>query len=187
MMKVENVHNPASFGALLLLSACLGLAGCQSIEVQKETADTTSVTVPGTGTAGAGGDLLAMRKEAEGHYQAGNYPKALPLYEGLTQRMPKDALSWFQLGNVQARLKQNDPAIKSYERAVQLDPKLSKAWHNMGLLQLQQSANSFTQMAELTNQDDPLSGRAIKMSQGTLALLDKDPKVASQVARVERN
>lgn len=160
---------------LVVLMASLGLAACQGLEIREDgeqlvKGDNTSAEAAGPKV---GGDLLVMRKEAEQHYEAKDYAKALPLYERLVKGAPKDALSWFQLGNVQARLKLNNEAIKSYEQAVQLDPNLSKAWHNMGFLQLQQSANSFTQMAQLTREDDPLSDRAMKMSQGTLALLDK--------------
>jgi tetratricopeptide (TPR) repeat protein len=166
---------------LLVLMASLGLAACQGIEPRDETADATrdsgTLIKGGTDSKDTSGseDLLAVRNEAERLYRAKDYAKALPVYERLVSRVPKDALSWFQLGNTQARLQQNDQAIKSYEKAVQFDPALSKAWHNMGLLQLRQSANSFTQMAQLTREGDPLAGRAITLSQGTLALLDKNP------------
>lgn len=178
-MQTNSRHRPLTAGGIttMLLVVSLGLAGCQSAPSREADPDRVAVATPSP-VKGAG-DLLVMRKEAEQLYRAKDYAKALPLYENLTRRAPKDALTWFYLGNVQARLQQNDQAIKSYERAVQYDPGLSKAWHNMGLLQLRQSANSFTQMAQLTKSGDPLSGRAIHLSQGTLALLDKGPANAT--------
>ena len=183
-MQTDSRLRPLVAGCIttLLLTVSLGLAGCQSAPSRDGAQDAMSPAVPSTGKMAdvrGGGDLLVMRKEAEQLYRAKDFAKALPLYENLSRRAPKDALTWFYLGNVQARLQQNDQAIKSYERAVQYDPGLSKAWHNMGLLQLRQSANSFTQMAQLTKSGDPLSGRAIHLSQGTLALLDKGPANAT--------
>lgn len=170
-------------GPLVILMASLGLAACQGLEMRDDWAGDDKMTGVEVGKPKAGGDLLAIRKEAEQHYEAQDYAKALPLYERLVKGVPGDALSWFQLGNVQARLKLNNQAVKSYEQAVQLDPNLSKAWHNMGLLQLQQSANSFTQMAQLTKEEDPLSDRAMKMSQGTLALLDRKAEAGAAKAK----
>jgi tetratricopeptide (TPR) repeat protein len=139
--------------ALLLLTA---LTGCQPGQVREGEPQ---------------GDLIELKQQAEAAYGAKDYAKALPLYQRLAAQVPKDGMIWFRLGNVQARLNRPTEAIASYEKAVLLDPSLSRAWHNMGLLQLRQSANSFTQMAELTRPGDPLSPRAVQLSEGTLNLL----------------
>lgn len=143
------------FAVLCLLSALL-LSGCQSLANRSD--------VGGT-------DLIKLKQQAEAAYQDRNYAKAETLYQQLADGVSKDAFIWFRLGNVRARLNRPAEAIAAYEKAVLLDPSLSKAWHNMGLLQLRQSANSFTQMAQLTRPEDPLAPRALKLSEGTLKLL----------------
>ncbi|MBF0256060.1 MAG: tetratricopeptide repeat protein [Gammaproteobacteria bacterium] len=149
--------------ALLLLMA---LTGCQPGQVREGEPQ---------------GDLIELKQQAEAAYGAKDYAKALSLYQRLAAQVPKDALIWFRLGNVQARLNRPADAIASYEKAVLLDPSLSRAWHNMGLLQLRQSANSFTQMAQLTRSGDPLAPRAMQLSEGTLTLLGKG-KASSSAA-----
>jgi len=102
----------------------------------------------------------------------------LPLYIKLAETVKSDAALWFRLGNVQAHLKLMDQAIKSYELAVQFDSGFSMAWHNMGLIQLRQTANSFTQMLQMIKPNDPLYPRALFLAEGTLKLLSK--KIADE-------
>ena len=124
--------------------------------------------------ASAGQDLLPLRREAASAYQSKDYAKALPLYETLVQRVPTDALLWFRLGNLRARLKQPDQAILAYRRAVELNPALDKAWHNMSILYLRQATNSLTQMLQHTDPRGPLYSRALKLSDGVIRLLEGD-------------
>ena len=78
---------------------------------------------------------------------------------------------WLRTGNTHARLNQPQDAIRCYREALKNDPRLAKAWHNMGIIQLRQAANTFTRMVQHIGPDDPLYPRAIGMSEATLEVL----------------
>ena len=128
------------------------------------------------------GDLIKLRMKADKAYQNKRYTEAVKLYRMLIAKDTKDAIVWFRLGNIYARTKQPKKAVEAYEKSVYMDSSLSKAWHNMGIVQLQQSANSFTQMAEIVTPRDPLYKKAQKMSRGTVALLTEKQKSEKKVA-----
>lgn len=117
------------------------------------------------------GDLFKLQEQAARSYQKKKYQAALPVYTQLTQRAPGDALTWFQLGNVQAHLKHPDAAIKAYRQALTLNPKLARAWHNMGLIQLREAAATYTEMAANIPPVDPLQADALHNAQVLLQLL----------------
>lgn len=117
--------------------------------------------------------LMAIRMEAVQAYQQRDYQTALPLYIQLTNAVTTDPELWFQLGNIHARLRQPEPAIEAYRAALKLNPRFSKAWHNMGVVQIQQSTNTFTQMLQNTPVNDPLYARGEAISQQLLTILGK--------------
>ncbi|WP_052761187.1 tetratricopeptide repeat protein [Sedimenticola thiotaurini] len=117
--------------------------------------------------------LMSIRTEAIDTYQRRDYQAALPLYIHLTNEVTTDPELWFQLGNIYARLKQPEPAIEAYRAALKLNPRYSKAWHNMGVVQIQQSTNTFTQMLQNTPIHDPLYARGEAISQQLLTILGK--------------
>jgi len=123
--------------------------------------------------------LMTVRKEAIEAYQRRDYQTALPLYTRLTSEVPIDPELWFQLGNIHARLQQPQPAIAAYQAALKLNPSYSKAWHNMGVVQIQQSANTFTQMLQNTPVHDPLYVRGEAISQQLLSILDRKPAASN--------
>ena len=141
----------------LILPLALVLAGCATSNLRED---------PGAG------DLMELRKEAARVYQEHEYAKALPLYQALVERVPNDPYLWFRLGNVQAYLKQPDPAIAAYREAVRLSPKMDKAWHNMAILYLRQAANSLTQMLQHTDPKGVLYPKAVQLSDGVIQLLE---------------
>lgn len=119
-------------------------------------------------------DLVTLRQHAASTYQEREYTKALPLYEMLVAQVPDDGLLWFRLGNLRTRLKQPDQAIEAYRRAVQLNPRLDKAWHNLSILYLRQATNSLTQMLQYTDPKGPLYPKALKLSEGVVQLLESE-------------
>ncbi len=141
---------------VLILCLLWSLAGCANLP----------------GPTAAGGDLFKLQEQAARNYQKKNYQAALPLYTQLSKRVPGDALTWFQLGNVQAHLKHPDAAIKAYRQALTLNPKLARAWHNMGLIQLREAAATYTEMAANVPPVDPLQADALHKAQVLLQLLD---------------
>lgn len=116
--------------------------------------------------------LLEQRKLAARFYQKKDYRDALPVYERLVEEIPDDALLHFRLGNLYAHLKQPDRAVAAYRRAVQLNPRMDKAWYNMSVVQLRQAANSLTQMLHYTDPKRPLYQRAMRLSESVVDLLE---------------
>ena len=145
---------------LILISFILFLSGCNT-NPNKENVDTKN-------------NLILERKEAANAYANKDYKKALPLYKALIKKIPNDALLWHRLGNIHARENRPNEAISAYRKAVSFEPKLSVAWHNMGILELRKAANSFTQMLQTIQTNDPLRPRALKYSEGIINLLSND-------------
>ena len=117
-------------------------------------------------------DLKAQQARAHQAYMDGNYELAINRYQELQTVLDKDPYIWFRLGNSYSHLKQPDKAIQAYRKAVFIDPMMSKAWHNMGVMQLRQSANTWTQMLVHTQQSDPLYEKAERFSRDTLKALN---------------
>ena len=117
-------------------------------------------------------DLKAQQARANQAYMDGNYELAINRYQELQAVLDKDPYIWFRLGNSYSHLKQPDKAIQAYRKAVFIDPMMSKAWHNMGVMQLRQSANTWTQMLVHTQQSDPLYEKAERFSRDTLKALN---------------
>ncbi len=116
--------------------------------------------------------LLDLKRQAAKAYAEDRFADALPIYQELNAAIPGDALLWLRTGNTHARLNQPEDAVRSYREALKIDSGLSKAWHNMGIIQLRQAANSFTRMVEYIDPGDPLYPRAVDLSESTLEILN---------------
>jgi tetratricopeptide (TPR) repeat protein len=108
-------------------------------------------------------------------YADKNFKLALFEYLKLSEGMGQDAVIWFRIGNCYTRLEKYDEAITAYEKSVLLDPRLSKAWHNMGVIQLKQSVNTWRQMLIYISKDDPLYDKALNLSKKLLEVVDDKP------------
>ena len=87
---------------------------------------------------------------------------------------------WFRLGNSYARLNNHGAAIQSYQQALNRDPRNSKTWHNLGIVQLKLATNTFIEMQNNTNADDPLNRRATDVINAITNLLEQDFGVSSK-------
>lgn len=123
-------------------------------------------------TAGcAGTDLTLKRQEAYQAYHAGDFGEATVKFEQLVQEMPKDAELWFRLGNSYARVQLPQKAIEAYQNALLRDPKMEKAWYNMGLIHLQAALKSYVDMQNYVRDDDPIGIKGKVMREGIFSLL----------------
>ena len=52
--------------------------------------------------------------------------KALPILQSLLREYPEDAYAWADLGKTQAQLGQNQEAVKSLRKALELDPSMNE-------------------------------------------------------------
>jgi len=137
----------------IIIVACLFFTGCASTQTQIPAEEVRSLY--------AEGDLA---------YQNNEHQKALKIYIKLSSQLPSDATLWFKIGNSYARLDKQSQAIEAYEKAVVIDPYLSKAWHNIGVIQLKQSVNTWLQMLIYIPKNDPLHAKAVNLSKNLIAL-----------------
>jgi len=61
-------------------------------------------------------------------------PEAIPVLQYAVTKHPEDACAHLHLGNLLASLGRVDEAVPHWEKAARLDPKLSIAWRNLGLV-----------------------------------------------------
>jgi len=142
-------------GLLLIL-----LAGCatQNIEQEKK----------------PGEDLFALRQEAAKAYTNGDMKQSEKQYTELVKKVPQDADLWFRLGNVYARTQRPEAAIKAYHEALIRQPEMSKAWYNMGIMQLRQAVYSFSQLQVYSSTDDPLYNQSRHLIDGITNMIGGD-------------
>ena len=74
---------------------------------------------------------LGKRSDADKYLK-----RALTSMEAYTKDKPEDADGFYTLGNVYADLQQNDNALEAYKKAIALNPKLSRAYFNLGVILL---------------------------------------------------
>ena len=115
--------------------------------------------------------LDELQKQALISYESRDYDKSEKLHRALVQRSPIDADAWLRLGNIYGRSSRPDDAVKAYREALVRKPSLAKAWHNMGVVQLQEAANSFQQMLLHVPEEDPLWLSAKRTRSAVLAVL----------------
>jgi tetratricopeptide (TPR) repeat protein len=120
-------------------------------------------------------DINASYSTANQAYADKNYKLALFEYLKLSEGIGADAVIWFRIGNTYTRLENYEKGIAAYEKSVLLDPRLSKAWHNMGVIQLKQSVNTWRQMLVYISKDDPLYDKALSLSKKLLEVVDEKP------------
>jgi tetratricopeptide (TPR) repeat protein len=118
-------------------------------------------------------DINTTYTAANQAYADKNYQLALFEYLKLSESVRADAIIWFRIGNSYTRLENYNEAITAYEKALLLDPRLSKAWHNMGVIQLKQSVNTWRQMLIYISKDDPLYDKALDISNKLLEVADE--------------
>lgn len=136
------------FGLILLMITSLHLSGCNLQNVQQDK--------PATELS----EIAQIEQEARTAYQNEDWATAEKAYRSLTIQVPGEAEPWFRLGNVYARSNNLDAAVATYREALVRDPRNSKVWHNMGVIQLKQAANTFLEMQQYTEENDPLGLRA---------------------------
>ncbi len=124
------------------------LSGCNELNIQPS-ATTTDL-----------GEYLEIQNRANEAYQKEDWKNAEKDYKLLTQKTPGDVEPWFRLGNIYARTNNLDMAVSAYREALVRDQKNSKIWHNLGIVQLKQATNTFIEMVEYTDINDPLNKRA---------------------------
>jgi len=139
--------------ALLLLSACAR----QPLRIGSEAEDMK---------------LIAARAEAS--YEHKDWPAAARDYGLLVESMPQDTNFWFRYANALARADRPDQAIAAYREVLVRDARYSKAWFNMGIVQLRQAASSFSRMDGNVAKDDPLRAQGREVYAALMRILGEE-------------
>ena len=133
-------------------------------------------SIPGTKTGEEDGktDMFELERQADAAYQKGDMAASEKDYLVLVKRMPEEALHWFLLGNIYARTQRPDAAIVAYREAVLRKPDYSKAWYNMGIIQLKEAANTFNEMQVHTPSEDALNIEGKRLLEEILKIIKQD-------------
>lgn len=126
-------------------------------------------------------DVYALQKVAVLAYQNKDWQRAHDAYQRLIELNPADAGLWFKLGNIYARMNLPDRSIAAYKEALVRDPKMSKAWHNIGVVSLRKSARLFIEMLQHMDPDDPLYTEAKATGDALLKVLEERKLNATSV------
>jgi len=146
------------FKFVIVVLLLTNLSGCNTTGL-KETDDAPN------------NDLLALREEADFAYLNDDLVTSAKHYETLVREIPEEASHWFRLANIYVRTNRPDAAIDLYREALIRDPKFSKAWYNMGIVQLKQTAFSLNEMLVYTDRYDPLYSKAARMLEEIKAII----------------
>jgi tetratricopeptide (TPR) repeat protein len=147
------------FITLLLL---LNLAACNQLNVKDENGEEAKP------------DLFELQKQADAAYLNDDLVASERDYETLIKELPEIALNWFRLGNIYVRTNRPAAAIGLYREAVLRDPTYAKAWYNMSIVQLKQTAYSLNEMLLYTEKDDPMYKRAKELLDGIQSIIKQE-------------
>lgn len=127
-------------------------------------------------------EVKATASRAEQSYANAEWATAADAYAVLVKEMPQDTNLWFRYANALARSDQPDQAVAAYREVVVRDAHFSKAWFNMGIVQLRQAANSFSRMGSNVSAEDPLRGQGEQVYGAIMQILgdDSGAKAAGQ-------
>lgn len=169
----------AKFLGAMLLSAVMLLPACVNTSE-------SNLSKLGTSPQTESSDIRGTLSRADAAYAARDWTVAKQEYEKLSRLMSKDPHAWFRLGNIYAHLDQPDFAVQAYKESLVRDPRLGKAWHNMGLVQLRQSANSFLQMQTYTGENPEQQVMAKAMYEALLELIKSGPGSSEETGGIDK-
>ena len=148
--------------SLLIIGLLLNLTACNMSAVKEENKKVSK------------NDLIKIKEETEAAYLNDDLVMSEKGYEILVNNIPSDASYWFRLANIYAQTNRQVAAINLYREALVRDAKNSKAWYNLSVIQLKQTAHSLNEMLIYTDADDPLHAKAKKMLEAIKKLVMQD-------------
>lgn len=118
-------------------------------------------------------DLLELQKQADEAYNNDDLVTSEKDYQILIKELPNIAQNWFRLGNIYVRTNRPNAAINLYREAVLRDPTYAKAWFNMSIVQLKQTAYSLNEMLLYTDKSDPMYAKAETLLEGIKSIIEQ--------------
>jgi serine/threonine protein kinase len=128
---------------------------------------------------------------AKNLFQKKEYEQASNVLQEIIKNHPKDASVHFLLGATRQKLMRNQEALVSYQQAVELDPKMDKAWQQIGFIlrdrmDYQNAEAAFLRASEI----DPSSGATLQGLAETYMIMqdyDKALSTYEKLLRIEPN
>jgi cytochrome c-type biogenesis protein CcmH/NrfG len=147
---------------VFVIIIALHLAGCnvQNVKSDKPSPSDTNIA-----------ELEEMAREA---YQNEDWETSEVAYKDLTLQTPYEVEPWFRLGNIYAQTNRLDGAVEAYRGALLIEPENTKVLHNLGVIQLRQAANTFVEMRQHTEENDPMALRAGHAVNSIVNLINTD-------------
>jgi len=163
----------------LLLPCVLALlVACGGAPRRGANAASAAPATAASAAAAPAADARSRLELAARAYRDHDWAAAEPHYRALAAEMPQDADLWFKLGNIYARTERPELAVAAYRETLVRRPELTKAWFNMGVVQLRQAAASFKQMEIHVAPEDPARLQAEAAYGAILAILEAGPAAA---------
>ncbi len=156
-----------------LLIFLLQLAACATVESTSNATNNSAANNRKTEEQ-TKPDLVEIRKQADIAYANEDLVTSEKNYAILIKELPEEAEHWFRLGNIYVRTNRPYAAISLYREAVLRDPKFAKAWYNMGIIQLKQTAYSLNEMLIYTDKEDPLYSKAETMLEEIKSIVEEE-------------
>ena len=148
--------------SLLIIGLVLNLTACNTRAVKEEDNKVSK------------NDLIKIKKETELAYLNDDLVMSEKGYEILVKSIPSDASYLFRLANIYAQTNRPLAATNLYREALVRDAKNSKAWYNLSVIQLKQTAHSLNEMLIYTDIGDPLYVKAKNMLEAIKNLVVQD-------------
>lgn len=118
-------------------------------------------------------DLMDIRQKADQAYIDDDFVASEEYYTVLVKEVPEEAEHWFRLANVYVKTDRPYAAMNLYREAVIRDPEFTRAWYNLGIVQLKQTAFSLNEMLIYTDSNDPLHSKAEIMLEKIKAIINE--------------
>ena len=157
---------------LIFLLMLIGLnLSCKTLTTNATS--TPDSIVEKNGTREQINEIVILQQDADRAYAENDWQKAIDLYRKFLNQVP-DSPVWFKLANAYSKINLNENAINAYERALQLDQKNIKAWHNLAIIQLRLAKNNFISLQKHTDLNDPIGVKARELENEINRLLNND-------------
>ncbi len=140
------------------------LAACNTSSIKEENIETSN---------SANIDYFEIQKQADTAYLNDDLVESEKGYQILVKEKPAIAQNWFRLANIFVRTNRPSAAITLYREAVIRNPKYTKAWYNLSIVQLKQTAYSLNEMIQYADIDDPLYDKAKDLLEGIKTIIEQ--------------
>ena len=154
--------NSIKMRTLILVSLLLNLSACNMSGVKEVNEETPNI------------NLLEIQTQTDTAYLNDDLVESEKGYNILINEQPTNAQNWFRLANVYVRTNRPAAAINLYREAVIRNPKYAKAWYNLSVVQLKQTAYSLNEMILYTDINDPLHNKAKDLLEGIEAIIKQN-------------